>query len=48
MVGDSEIDIKAGINAGCVPIYIGQSSIDSSLKFDSYHSLLDFVNDKIN
>lgn len=42
MVGDSDSDMQAGINAGCTPVLLTEN--DS--KNEHYKSLLDFVNDR--
>ena len=39
MVGDHKRDIEAGINAGCIPVFIGEEIDDNTM---TYKSLLDF------
>ena len=43
MVGDGDNDVQCGVNAGCIPVKIGEGP-EGCMCFDS---LLDFVNQRM-
>lgn len=43
MVGDSNIDIKAAENAGCIPVYVGKETITAEYKFSSLKDFADYL-----
>ena len=49
MVGDSDRDILAGIDAGCTPIFLTNSENTTEIKnIREYKKLSDFVKDEFN
>ena len=44
MVGDDKRDVEAGINAGCIPIFLSVDSTMNSNDIKSFGSLMEFAN----
>lgn len=46
MVGDSTVDIEAGKNSGCIPVYVGNDTVDTEYCFNSLREFAEAIADE--